>query len=246
MRGAMPLRLNAALDPEQLARAYAARKFVQIPDLFEPEVADALERAIASLPWRLVTQNDAGENVLLTREELAAMSAPERQKFEEGVRRRAADNYGFFYLTYPMIEARLSGWDAGHPIHALTDFLNSAEFIAFARTIIGDPNVTKIDAQASHYNRGHFLTRHVDDGVKKERRAAYTIGFSRNWQPDWGGLLLFLNDELDITKGYTPRFNVLTVFDGMQMHSVSPVSAFTPAPRLSIAGWFRDDPVAKR
>ncbi|MFT3728490.1 MAG: 2OG-Fe(II) oxygenase family protein [Terricaulis sp.] len=240
------LRLNPALDPAPFARIYAAKKCVQIAGLFEDAVANELERVLASLPWRLVCQNDAGDNILLTREQLAAMSAEERRALEEGIRRRAANNLGFTYFTYPMIEAVLGRWDAGHPIHALTGFLNSLEFISFAQAIIGDANVTKIDAFASSYQRGHFLTRHKDDGVKQERRAAYTIGFSRNWQPDWGGLLMFLDDKNDVSRAFLPRFNVLTVFDGLKLHTVSAVSAFAPQARLSIAGWFRDDPVVAR
>jgi len=133
-----------------------------------------------------------------------------------------------------------------HPIHDLTNFLNSAEFIAFARAIIGDAKVSKIDCFASAYQRGHFLTRHKDEGEKLERRAAYTIGFSRNWQPDWGGLLMFLDDNNDVSRALLPRFNTLTVFDGLKLHAVSPISSFAPQSRLSIAGWFRDDPVARR
>jgi SM-20-related protein len=242
----MLLRLNPSLDAEVHARAYAETKCVQINGLFEPAIADVLEQTLLSLPWRLVTQDERQHNILLTRDLLAAMSPAEKQKLEEGVRARAAQNFGYCYFCYPMIDARLGGWDEGHPIHALTDFLNSPDFLAFARTIIGNPAVTKIDAQASNYRCGHFLTRHKDDGAKQERRAAYTIGFSRNWQTDWGGLLMFIDDKLDVTRAFLPRFNVLTVFDGMMLHAVSPVSAFAPAPRLSIAGWFRDDPPAGR
>ena len=241
----MLLRLNPALDPAYFASVYAARNAVQVPNLFEEAVADELERVLASLPWRLICQNDAGENILLTRDQIAAMSADERRALEDGIRRRAAANLGFTYFTYPMIEARLGNWDPGHPIHALTDFLNSPTFIAFAKTLIGEPRLTKIDCHATNYQRGHFLTRHADEGAKLERRAAYTIGLSRKWEPDWGGLLLFLDEKLDIKRGYTPRFNVLTVFDGLMEHTVTAVSPFAPAPRFSIAGWFRDDAPAK-
>jgi Rps23 Pro-64 3,4-dihydroxylase Tpa1-like proline 4-hydroxylase len=240
------LRLSPKLDPAPFARTYAEQKCIQIDGLFEDATAAELERVLLSLPWRLVCQDDAGRNMLLTRAQLAAMSADERRKLEDGIRRRAAENLGFTYFTYPMIEAALGHWDPDHPIHDLTNFLNSPEFIGFARAIIGDPNVTKIDCFASSYQRGHFLTRHKDDGVKQERRAAYTIGFSRNWQPDWGGLLMFLDENNDVSRAFLPRFNVLTVFDGMKLHAVSPVSSFAPQGRLSIAGWFRDDPVVQR
>jgi Rps23 Pro-64 3,4-dihydroxylase Tpa1-like proline 4-hydroxylase len=189
----------------------------------------------------LICQNDDRQTILLTMEELERMPKEDRRRLEEGIRRRAADNFGYTYYAYPMIEARTRGLDPQHPIHALTDFLNSRPFIDFAKTLISCPSLTKVDAHASNYQRGHYLTRHVDDGAQKERRAAYTIGFSRRWQPDWGGLLLFLESGGDVIRGLAPRFNVLTVFDGLQLHSVSAISTFAPAPRLSVAGWFRDD-----
>ncbi len=241
----MRLRLNPRLSPEPFARAYAVDKLVQIEGLFEEGAAAEIERVIASLPWRLVCQDDTRRNILLTSEQLNAMSTAERNKLEDGIRRRAAENFGFAYLSYPMIEARISGWDRGHPIHAVTDFLNSPAFIEFARQLIDCPAVSKIDAQASNYQAGHFLTRHVDDGTKKERRAAYTIGFSRNWQTDWGGLLMFIDEHFDVSRALTPRFNTLTVFDGLRLHAVSAVAPFAPAPRLSVVGWFRDDPIAR-
>lgn len=239
------LRLNPALDPAPFARQYAETKCVQIPNLFEDEVADALERVIMGLPWQLICQNEFRENMLLSQEQLRLMSPDARKQLEEGIRGRAAENFGFTYFTYPMIEAAQSGRDLQHPIHALTAFLNSPEFIAFAGAIISHPNITKIDAHASNYVRGHFLTRHIDDGRRKERRAAYTIGFSRDWQTDWGGLLMFLDDNGDVLRALKPRFNVLTVFDGLMLHSVSAVSTFAPKPRLSVAGWFRDDPITR-
>jgi Rps23 Pro-64 3,4-dihydroxylase Tpa1-like proline 4-hydroxylase len=241
----MQLRLNPDLDVDGFAAAYAERRFVQIENILENAAAGAIARALAELPWRLVCQDDTRRNIFLTSEQLAAMSDAERDKLEDGIRRRAAENFGFVYFSYPMIEARLSGWDPGHPIHAVTDFLNSPAFVNFARRLIGCPNLTKIDAQASNYQPGHFLTRHVDEGQKLERRAAYTIGFSRDWQTDWGGLLMFLDERFDVTRAFKPRFNTLTVFDGLKLHAVSAVAPFAPAPRLSVVGWFRDDPIPR-
>lgn len=242
----LQLRLNPAIDPAPYARAYAESKVVQIADLFEEEIAAALEKVLMALPWRLVCQNEFRETILLTQAELAAMSPEARRKLEDGIRERAAVNFGGTYYAYPMIEAAQKGWDPGHPIHALTLFLNSPEFREFAQVLIGHPSLTKIDAHASNYQRGHYLTRHIDDGARFERRAAYTIGFSRNWQPDWGGLLVFLDDKRDVERGLLPRFNTLTVFDGLKLHSVTSVSTFAPQPRLSIAGWFRDDAITRR
>lgn len=237
----MQFRINRELDLAAFAKTYAEQGLVQIPNLFDEETASYIESVLLSLPWRLVCQDDSKRNIILLPDQLRAMPAEERAALEAGIRRRAAENFGYAYLTYPMIQAVMSRWDPEHPIHQVTMLLNSPVFVSMAREIIGCPGVTKLDAQASNYRPGNFLTRHVDDGQKRERRAAYTIGFSRKWEPDWGGLLMFVDENKDISRAYLPRFNTLTVFDGLRLHSVSAISAFAPVPRLSIMGWFRDD-----
>jgi SM-20-related protein len=236
--------INRSLDIAEFARRYAVEGLVQVPNVFDESTAAQIEKILLSMPWRMVCQNDDKRNIMLTHEQLRAMSPDERQALEVGIRKRAAENFGYAYFTYPMIQAGASGWDRGHPIHAVTQFLNSPAVISLAREITGCAGIVKTDAQASNYRPGHFLTRHIDDGAKKERRAAYTLGFTRKWEPDWGGLLMFLDEKKDISRAYLPRFNTLTIFDGLRVHSVSAVSAFAPAPRLSIVGWFRDDPPA--
>jgi SM-20-related protein len=235
------LRLNPAIDIKAAAAAYQRDKFVQIPNLFEPEVANAVEEAILASPWRLLCQNDKEELLFLTEEDYRSMPPQERAQLERGILERAARNIGYTYHAYPMIEAARLGWDPGHPIHALTHFLNGPEFLALGREIIGEDKLTKVDAHATRYMRGHYLTRHIDDGG--HRRAAYTLGFSRDWQPDWGGLLLFLDQKQDVISGHLPRWNVLTIFDGLKLHTVTAISQFAMRPRVSIAGWYRDDAV---
>jgi len=248
MADTLQLRLNPALDAREWAEVYARTRLVRIPDVFEPELADQIEALLArSVNWRMVFPEadpsaPGGERVTqLTQQDIAALGRQGIGAKIAHVMERARDNYGYLYDAYPMIEAYTSGWDPGHPVHQLTEFLNSPEFLEFGRIVTGAPVVTKADAQATRYARGHFLTRHIDEGHDKERVAAYTLGFTRNWQPDWGGLLMLLDDELDITRAFLPRFNVLSIFDGRRIHSVSAVSPFAGGARHQITGWFRND-----
>ncbi|MEQ1929720.1 MAG: 2OG-Fe(II) oxygenase family protein [Parvularculaceae bacterium] len=237
------IRLNPALDLARYAKVYADHGIVQIPSLLEDRgaaaVGDLLQR---SIPWRVLLTDADDKPRHFSREELQALG-PERSKaMLADVMARARQNRGFFYKTYPMIEAYLKGWDPGHPIHQLTEFVNSAEFLDLGRAVAGIDAITKADAHATFYGPGDFLTRHLDYGEDRERRAAYVLGLTRDWQPDWGGLLLFLNEKQDVSEGYLPRFNVLTIFDVKFLHTVTQVSSFAGAGRFSIAGWFRDDP----
>ena len=233
--------LNPALRAGDYAEAYARDGMVQIPGLFAPEVADALERVLAAgTPWSLVHADPRGEAAMLSPREMAALPPAEMQGRVVQATRQAAGAFSYLYLVYPMIEAYVAGRDPGHPLHALTEFLNSPDFMDFVRAITGEP-VTKVDAQATWYRPGHFLSQHDDLGVG-ERRAAYTVGLTRAWRPDWGGQLLFHDQAGDVTRGLAPRFNVLTLFKVPMLHSVAPVAPYAAAPRFMITGWLRDDP----
>ncbi|MHA6289663.1 2OG-Fe(II) oxygenase [Maricaulis sp. CAU 1757] len=246
----MELRLNPALEPDKWADIYRRDKLVRIPDVFEPELATEIERILqGAISWRMVFPEadpaaPGGERVVqLTQSEIAALGRHGLAQRLQAVMERAQKNYGYLYHAYPMIQAYTSGWDQGHPVHYLTEFLNSPDFLEFGGRVIGVDGLTKADAQATLYSRGNFLTRHVDEGHDQERRAAYTLGFTRGWQPDWGGLLMLLDDEMDIERAFLPRFNQLSIFDGRRVHAVSAVSPFAGAGRYQITGWFRDDAI---
>ncbi|MAP95844.1 MAG: proline hydroxylase [Ponticaulis sp.] len=235
------IRLRPGLDPKVFAEQYSKNKFVQIPDVFEPELANALEKMLAGLPWQLVYSDPQDGVVQLSNADRQRLGPQGMNQLMQKVMALATRNYGYCYNAYQMNEAHKENRDSGHPIHKLLAFLNGEEFRKFGEAVIGETGITQVDAQATLYTRGSFLTRHVDDGAQHERRCAYTLGFTEGWMTDWGGLLMFLDKNTDIESAFRPRFNMLTMFDGRKIHSVSPVSAFAGKPRLSIAGWLRND-----
>lgn len=240
------LRLNPRLDLAPYRERFRARGIVQIQEILEPEAAEAVAELLRrNIEWRMVLTTSEDKPVHFSRAELQAMGGARVQAMVQDALARARDNRGYIYNAYPMIEAYLKGWDSGHPIHVMTELLNSQDFLDLGREVCGIPGITKADAHATYYAPGHYLTRHLDLGDDLERRAAYVMGFTKTWQPDWGGLLLFLNEKQDVTEGYLPRFNVLTVFDIKYLHTVTQVSSFAGGGRYSVTGWFRDDPAAR-
>lgn len=233
--------LNPALKAEAYAEVYARDGVVQIEDVLSPDVAGALADAMErGVDWRLAYSNPQGGHVMLTRAEMSSVGQQALAQRVQAVTAQASRGFGYIYYVYPMIEAYVRGDDPGHPLHALTEFLNSPEFMDFVRAVTGE-TVVKVDAQASRYGPGHFLNLHDDTG-EGNRRAAYTLGLTRDWRVDWGGQLLFHDARGDVSRGYIPRFNVLTIFKVPMQHSVAPVAPYAAAPRLTIAGWLRDDP----
>lgn len=244
----MELKLNPNIDVDAYAAAYREDPLVRIPDVFTEETAETIHQILSKqISWRLVfpIRDEQGERIeTLSQAEIQALGQQGMRARINQVMERAQRNIGYLYSTYPMIQAYIQGWDQGHPIHTITEFLNSPEFLEFGGHVIGVPGITKTDIQATLYTRGQFLTRHIDSGMDNERRAALTFGFTKNWQTDWGGLLMFIDENLDISQAFLPRFNVLSIFDGRRIHSVSPVSPFAGQGRYQITGWLRDDPPA--
>ncbi|MEN5145196.1 2OG-Fe(II) oxygenase family protein [Brevundimonas diminuta] len=239
------LALNPALVAADYAEVYARDGMVQISDFLTEESAEwlatTLERAT---PWRLALSQQ-GKGQILKADEARALGAAEMQRRVGAAAAEAAAGFAFVYQAYPIISAMLDGEDAGHPTHLLVEFFNSPAFIAFARTVTGESGLTKIDAQATCFQPGNFLTLHDDTG-DGERRAAYTLGLTREWRADWGGQLLFHDEGGDVLRGFKPRFNAWTLFRTPQLHSVSQVANYAAKPRLTVTGWLRDDPPHRR
>ena len=64
------------------------------------------------------------------------------------------------------------------------------------------------------------------------------MSFTKDWHPDWGGLLHFFEDNGSPRDFWVPMFNSLTLFDVRHVHSVSYVTPFAKGQRLSLTGWF--------
>ena len=236
--------LNPNLDVEPYVKTFREHGKVQIPNIFEPESAEAIYKMLLDdMAWRVLLTDPTDNPVHYSQAEWAALDENRQTEIMHEVLTRASQNRGYYYLTYPMIEAYLKGWSNGHPIHRMTELINSPTFLDLGRMLLDNNGVNKADAHACRYDPGHFLTRHLDLGDDKERRAAYVLGFTKDWQPDWGGLLLFLKDNQDIDHGLLPRFNNISIFDIKYLHTVTQVSSFAGAPRLTITGWFRDDAI---
>ncbi len=235
------IRLRHGLDLRPFAEAYARHGWVQVPNVLEPEAAQALAQALLkATPWGLSLPGEAGSGQWIAPGEIEKLGREGMTRLVSDALTRARSGFSFSYLAYPIIEALLAGREPDHPTHRLVELMNGREWLDFAEALTGE-TLTKIDAQATLYRPGDFLTLHDDTGVG-ERRAAYTLGLTKDWRPDWGGQLLFHDPEGEIIRGLTPRFNMLTVFRTPQWHSVAPVAPYAGEPRLSITGWMRDDP----
>ncbi len=236
-------RINPDLDAERLALYYQKDGMIRINNIFPDDVAEAIYTVLSKqTPWYMVHANEQGAHQYYRPEQWRALDQTQQQRILNEVQQRASDGFSYLYYCYPMINAYIDGLDPQWPLHTLTEYLNGDEMRDFVKTVTGEPTVIKLDAQASLYAPGHFLNTHDDRGGHAERRAAYVLSFCKDWRADWGGQLLFLDEDGNVETGFTPNFNSLTLFKVPRTHIVTQVASFAGRPRLSVVGWLRDDP----
>jgi SM-20-related protein len=235
--------LNADLDRDALAQAFARDGRVQVRDLLTPETAEEIYRILAeATPWGIAWQaGDKEKPQAVEADELrSAPAARQRDIMQATYAAAAGGDYAFQFARYPILNAYLGKWNEGGHHDLLLEYINTPDFLDFIRHVTGIPAIVKGDAQATLFAPGQFLGLHIDSHVADGWIVAYVMSFTKDWKPDWGGYLNFFDEDGDIITGYRPRFNALNMFKVPRAHAVSFVPPFAPVGRFSITGWFRD------
>lgn len=226
-------------DKETLSASYARKGRVAIPDVLDPEVAVAVHRAMCDWTrWALVTRI-AGKHRDFDAAEMARMDMAKRAQFDALVGQEARKGFQYLYERWPLYDP---DYDVPLDVPALEgirQMLRGGEFIQLARDVTGVGRIDFADGQLTRYRHGHFLTEHDDEADGKQRIAAYVLGMTPNWRPDFGGQLQFLDAHGGVDEAFVPGFNTLYVFSVPQLHHVSMLASFVDASRLSVTGWLR-------
>jgi len=233
----LALSLNPALDAGSLAEEYAACGRVRIRSLLGESGVRALHAGLVRRDdWRQMFIGDAGV-VELDPEQRLAMTDESAAALDTEIHRRASLGFQYRYegLRIPPPDEPATG----DILADFASFMASGELLAFVETVIGHPAIAFGEGMATAYASGDFLTCH-DDAVRgRDRLAAFVLGMTPQWRPEWGGLLLFHADDDDRAEALVPRFNTLDLFSVPQRHSVSYVAPSAPGRRLALTGWLR-------
>jgi Rps23 Pro-64 3,4-dihydroxylase Tpa1-like proline 4-hydroxylase len=235
--------VNPLLDREALAAEFARNRRVQIRDILTDSAAREIHKVLSRhTPWGVSwTAGEDGPH-FVRREALAQMTP--QQNAEIGAKLNAAmrsQDYAFVFSSYGMLNGYLEQWNPGGPHDIILEYINEPTFLDLVRDVTRIPELKKADAQATLFAPGHFLAQHNDSHMDEGWRIAYVMSFTLEpWRPEWGGYLLFHDDEGDVLAGFKPRFNALNLFAVPQHHQVTYVPPFAPVGRYGITGWFRD------
>ncbi|MCF6263744.1 MAG: 2OG-Fe(II) oxygenase [Xanthomonadales bacterium] len=234
--------INPDLDIDSLANAYKLDKRLVIKNFLKPEVAERVRTACqSSVPFSVHYVID-DKYQSKSPVEVNKMSAREKQTIYDRVSASASQGVGFLYDGY--LRSRAEKTSATTDVkeldflHSVFDYIDSENVINIIKSITGKQDITAADSQFTRFTSGHFLTRHLDVVPGKGRRIAFVLGLTKNWHPDWGGLLQFYEKNGTPRDAWMPQFNVLSIFEVSHIHAVTYIAPYATEPRLSLTGWF--------
>lgn len=236
--------LNPDLDIDALAAEYRSDQRVRIRNVLDPEVAERVRTFCqAGVPYNFVF-NLQGQNYVWSNQDVAGKSEAELQQLQKDIWAEARRGVGFQYGGYVMrLADRDTSDEALQYLHSVFDVMNGAQMLGLIMKVTGRDDLVAADAQYTRYIPGQYLTRHRDVVEVQGRKFAYVLGLSKNWHPDWGGLLQFYEEDGTPRDAWAPEFNCLNLFATRHIHAVTYVTPFAGEPRLSLTGWFRSIPL---
>ncbi|MEW9797897.1 2OG-Fe(II) oxygenase family protein [Alteromonas sp. CYL-A6] len=229
--------INPAIDTEKAKAEYQKTGRVQIKQFFTEQTANYLMECIERNTRWYFAYNDPQGFYEADYDKVASLPDDIKARFMGEIYARATTQFQYAFGQYYITQAVELNEDPGHPLHAVEAFVNSEQYLSLMRDITGEPAIRKADSYASLYDKGHFLTNHNDIHKKHDRVAACTFGFTKNWNMNWGGHVVFFDEDGNIEQGFKPEFNTFTMFRIPQEHAVQTVSPFAGAKRYSLLSW---------
>lgn len=244
MTGEVPLfEIDPKVDRRAAARTFRKDGRVQIRDFLTRPAAQTVHRVLSrETPWGLAWRAGSDGPNSIRRQQMGSVTpAAMREMSEKITAAMRGGDYAFVYAHYPILTAYQERWGEHQALDYLMEHINAEPMMALVREVTGIATLAKADAQATLYAPNHFLALHDDSHVAEGWRVAYVMNFClEEWRPEWGGYLMFYDEDGDAVAGFRPRFNALNLFRVPQKHNVSYVPPFAPAGRFAITGWFRD------
>jgi len=197
--------LNGRLQPEAYRPVFRAHRRLHIPDILEPTSAAALHgRLEASPDWTRSFHVEGGKDVDIRVEELDALTPEERAAFEQTQVASTTDGIAYIFDSIRITAGLQDGRPGAANFMDVQRFVNSPDFLTFMIRLTGDDRIAFADVMATRYLRGHFASGHVDKITGQQRLYAYVLNLTPQWLVDWGGILMFHDEDGHVAEGYTP------------------------------------------
>jgi hypothetical protein len=117
----------------------------------------------------------------------------------------------------------------------VADFFTDPDFLFFIRSITASPNARVADAKSLRQSAGKTASGDSYE-FPKTALASFEISLSKTWRTDWGGVMVFFDDEGNVSEGYAPAFNSLNLFVPAKPFLITQLATYAGSQRLSIVG----------
>lgn len=215
---------------------------LRISNFLDEEFADRVFYCLTKeVDWGLsckLNTNEKDGHVFLKTNDVIDLSLLKQKNIRN---LQTTEEFQYVYNTYMMVKAYIEKRDPGLYLNKVLEWLNSINTHQYFKKLTENYNIKKINAQATRYLPGHYLTQHSDEHKGEGRLYAYIMGFSKKWNPAWGGLLNILNNKGEIIHTLIPEYNSLSIFKVPQEHFVSMVTPQAKTERLAITGWLLEN-----
>lgn len=202
--------INPNLDLKKIHKSFKEKGYVVIDNYLKDEVAENLNNFFSyEMPtdwWSIATfpsKNINGVSYF--------RNTPEEYNNIQKARQYSTDSFGrneFSYSFHRTLDNHFDDCDCTEcQIRKFLDGNESHDLVSKVTdlTITGSNEVF-----AACYVPGDFLSPHQDspNGI-----IGFVLQLTKDWKPEYGGLLHFLNDDGDVVENVeTPKFNSLTLF----------------------------------
>lgn len=187
----------------------------------------------------MLAYNDGDTPKTLTHQQIGEMSPDKAAAFMQQVFTNATKQFQYAHSDYPV---SLTLHDEAEPnlySHDVLRFLNGESFQELIHNVTGLEGRVAIDSHATCFQSGHFMTIHKDIEAGDPHEIAYVINMTPAWRNDWGGLLMFFDENMELAETFTPTFNAINLYRVPQAHAVSFVAPFAAGKRFSMTGWIQ-------
>jgi Rps23 Pro-64 3,4-dihydroxylase Tpa1-like proline 4-hydroxylase len=236
-------RLHPGIDRAKARQHFAACKWVSLRPFIGDDEAELLRGHLLERDdWRLRLRDLEGHYFDLSTKEIQAWGEPKMAAVRALIAPKAGQSgFGNSHSRIRIIDPDGQRDETDSILGEFGEFLFSPPVAELISDITGVAGIDFADTFAARYDPGDYATNH-NDGID-QRKSAFVFGLTRSWRVEWGGLLLFHEDEEEgeVRRGLVPAFNCFNLFSVPLPHSVSIVAPFAPEPRLSITGWYYVD-----
>ncbi len=233
-----PVELNPDLDLTGVRERFDKTGRAQIKDVFHRDTADRFYACLLEeTPWVLAF-NEGTTPRFLTREMMDRLPEQQKAGLMQELFIRASTQFQYAYSDFP-VSGTINKPDQPELYsHKVLSYLNGKAFQDFIAGVTGLEGKFAVDGHTTCFQSGHFLTMHDDSDTDGRRELAYVINMTPVWRSDWGGTLLFFDEDYNITESLVPSYNTLNIFSVPQGHAVSFVAPFAAEKRFAMTGWF--------